>query len=267
MEGHKILTYLSIIHAGDWDLMYEDLINRKTSYPDEVINKEVAKLKCNVLTILDENYPAYLKEGFKPPLVLYYYGDISLLYNDENTLGVVGSRATTPYGEEITTKIVSELANDFIIVSGLAKGIDSIAHKAAISNGGKTIAVLGNAIDECYPKENKELYEIIKKEHLLISEIPPGARVGPERFPFRNRLIAQLSSALLVTEAKYRSGTSITVGFALNKGIEVMCVPHPAGTESLCNLLITEGADLVESAKDIRLELSGGRSRKYFKTT
>ena len=176
-----IIAYCAIAEDGDWERIYQRL--RTHDYPTpESIEKTLSNLPCKYVTILDEEYPERLRRMFKPPFCLFYEGDISLLNPDDRQLvSVVGSRENSEYGELATRSIVSNLARDFVIVSGLAKGIDAIAAEAAINAGGKTIAVLGSATNICYPQENYELYERIKKEQLLISEYPPYVSPSPEK--------------------------------------------------------------------------------------
>ena len=169
----------------------------------------------------------------------------------------MGSRECSEYGSTMTTQIVGDLARQgYVIVSGMAIGIDSIAHQAALDNNGKTVAILGSGIDYCYPKSNQQLYDEIKSKHLLISEFPEDIPPEPSNFPIRNRIIAGLSKTLLVTEAKYHSGSLTTALLAMNGNSDVMCLPYPAGEKSECNRLIANGAILVESAEDVIKEMS-----------
>ena len=250
MNQREILLYLSLKFLGDWDKIYECISNKEEIDLKEA-EKLVKKYNGNYITILDENYPIGLKESTKPPFVIYYKGDISLLDKKHLKLAVVGSRKFSEYGKETTEMFVSKLAKDFVIVSGLALGIDSIAHTSAIINGGRTIAVLGNGINFCYLLENKDLYKELCEKHLVISEYPPGVPPDPEKFPVRNRIIAGLCDNLLVTEGQIRSGTQITACLMANKGGNVFCVPTRIGEESICNRLISEGAFLVETPEDI----------------
>ena len=144
---------------------------------------------------------------------------------------------------------MSEVAKEYTVVSGLAIGTDTLVHQTTIDVGGKTIAVLGSGIDYCYPVRNKELYEEIKRNHLVISEYPGDLMPSEISFPRRNRIIAMISKGLIVTEAYARSGTLTTVMFALQYSKTVMCVPYRAGLGSECNRLISEGAFLVEDGK------------------
>lgn len=251
MNGREILIYLSYYEKGDWDKIYNDIKIKKYDFNNDDVKDVVSKLKSKVVTILDEQYPECLKNAYKPPFVLYYYGDLSLIRNNRSCVAVIGSRESSEYGEKMTRLITSDIAKHFVVVSGLAKGIDACAHQAAINANGKTVAVLGSGIENCYPKCNKELFEKIKKDHLVISEYPDEVEPTKDKFPLRNRLIAALTRTLIVSEAHERSGTSITISYALMNGNEVCCVPYPADTNSLCNRMIKDGARLTESAKDV----------------
>lgn len=263
MESRELLIYLSYINGGHWTKIFDIIKAKKLEYKEEDIKKVVNSIKSNVVTTLDKEYPEILKSISMPPFVIYYYGDISLLDNYYKNISVVGSRKSSKYGEDTTYDIVKGLAeNGYTIVSGLAKGIDSVAHKAAIAGGGKTIAVLGSGIDYCYPYENFELYKEIKKNHLIISEYPGFDAPSPEQFPERNRLVAGLSSTILVGEAGVRSGTFITVADGLIHGRNICCIPYPANVNSACNKLIKEGATLVETAQDVIDELPIINSKK-----
>ncbi len=250
MKGREVLLYLSLKHKGEWEEVREAIFKK------EKIDKEAAKIavaECEdkYITIIDEEYPTCFKDINKPPIVIFYRGDISLINDKNNKIAVVGTRKCSEYGASMTKNLVRELSKDFIIVSGLAEGIDAISHECALDNGGKTIAVLGSGIRNCYPYKNKELYKKLEDTQLILSEYPYDTPPNKEHFPFRNRLIAGLGDALLVTEAYPRSGTLITVGYALMFGKDIFCVPYSAGSNSYCNKLIKEGAKLTESAKDV----------------
>lgn len=133
----------------------------------------------------------------------------------------------------------------------MALGIDTVAHRSALRNNGKTIAVLGSGIDYCYPKSNEDIYQLMKQDHLILSEYPKGLVPLKENFPKRNRIIAGLSGAVLVTEAKQRSGTMITVGHALEQGKDIFCIPSRITDYLGCNYLIQQGAKLVNNVNDI----------------
>ena len=250
MNSRENLLYLALKHKGEWNLIYEDISNHTEI--DEVEAKSlIDTVKSNYITLLDEEYPESLKDAYKPPFVLFYYGDISLLSDLNNKIAVVGSRKYSKYGKEMTEKLVKGISKDFVIVSGMAMGVDAIAHRAAIESGGKTIGILGNGIDFHYLEENKDIYEECKKNHLVISEYPGTTPPNPACFPIRNRIIAGLCNNLLVTEGKVRSGTQITALLMVQKSGNVCCVPTRASEDSICNHLIKEGAYLVETPEDI----------------
>ena len=245
------LIYSSLIHDGDWKKIYDDLVNRRVTYPPQDIERAIKKLKCKALTILDVEYPSELKQACQPPFVLFYYGNIDLIRDISNIVGVVGSREYSSYGEKITRGIVKELSSKYIIISGMAKGIDHISHDQTIRSGGKTIAIMCTGIDKVYPASSLDIYNEMKQNHLVMSEYP--GRVAPplEQFPFRNRIIAALSRCLIVTEAYSHSGTSITASYALNMGKDVYCVPYHSDENSFCNTLINLGAELIENPKQL----------------
>lgn len=252
----KILVYFAIKYEGDWELIYS-AINRKEKVDAEEVEKLVSKCNSSYITLLDEKYPERLKSIYKPPFVLFYKGNINLLSKEYKSVGVVGSRAYSGYGKKVTKSIVKDLVKEnIVIVSGLAKGIDTISHETCLENQGNTIAVLGNGIEVFYPNDNKLLQEEISVKGLLISEYPCWKGSQKENFPKRNRIIAGLSDAILVTEAKKKSGSMITVSRALEMGKDIFCVPCSIECNSGCNSLIKEGAKLVESAQDILIDMS-----------
>ena len=252
MEPRETLLYLALKYKGEWNPIYDDISGHK-----EIDEKEAQKListvKSKYITIVDPEYPQSLKEAYKPPFVLFYYGDISLLSDDNNKIAVVGTRKPSKYGIEMTEKLVKGIAKDYVVISGMAIGVDAIAHRSTIASGGKTVGILGNGIDFHYLEENMDIYEECKKNHLVISEYPGNTPPNPACFPIRNRIIAGLCNNLLVTEGKVRSGTQITALLMVQKSGNVCCVPTRAEEESICNHLIKEGAYLVESIDDIYL--------------
>lgn len=254
-QSRDILIALALKTKGDWNLMYRYVVK-----PEEIEDEyflEVEKLKCKVVTMLDPDYPPFLKNVRNAPMVLFYYGDLDIIKDYYKNVSIVGSRDCSSYGITKTHEIASDLAKrGYTIVSGLARGIDSIAHQSAIENGGKTVAILGSGIDYCYPAENIDLYKEIKDNHLLISEIPYDNPPNPSSFPFRNRIIAGMSKTVLITEAAPHSGSLITATLASMLNADVMCVPHEAGKNSECNRLIKNGAFLVESADDVIEQMS-----------
>lgn len=202
----------------------------------------------------ERDYPAVLRNFSDCPFGLFYKGDISII-NSKKNLSVVGSRRCTRYGIDATEHIINQLRSyDLNIISGMAKGIDGAAHKSAMKNGLKTIAVLGSGVDVVYPKENKNLYdEIINEGGCVISEFPLGTSPVSYNFPIRNRIISALGEGLLVIEGGEKSGTLITVGTALTQGKGVVVVPgsifsiESRGT----NKLIHEGATPYNGIDDI----------------
>ena len=266
MNAREMLIYLSLKFNGDYKMMREFIESKKTieeEFGDD--DPQLPNFNSGALTILDEDYPKEFKTCWCPPIVLFYKGDITLLKKLSKAVAVVGTRKPTKYGVWATKKLVREMDKDAIIVSGLAKGIDSVAHAQCIEDGGKTIAVLGSGINYCYPERNKEIYEaILKSNGLILSEYPDMTPPTQLNFPFRNRLITALSLGVLVTEAFARSGTSITVNYALTLNKTVFSIPHPIGRYSFCNQLISEGAELAENGNDILDYLKIDRSEPIF---
>lgn len=255
MNIRNQLIATAIVHHGKWDDILH-AIETKTM-PSEAETEEICKdIKCGVLTILDAEYPEYLKNYFKPPIVLFYHGDISLIKDNSKNIAVVGSRNPDSISLKHTDDIIKGLTKELNVVSGLAVGIDRQAHESAINNGGKTIAVLGSGIDLCYPSNNEDLYETIKNEHLLISEHYGVEPPYKGCFPERNRLIAMFARSTLVPFARHRSGTSITVNYTIAAGHLLFCVPSSDLEDSLCNSLIHDGAILVRNSDDILYELN-----------
>lgn len=219
---------------------------------------KLSKLNIDVLILPDDNYPALLKEIPDPPGVLYVRGKIEPA--DELAIAVVGSRRYTAYGERAVEKIVTPLTRQKItIISGLALGIDTLAHKAALAAGGRTIAVLGCGLDQIYPVTNIRLADqIIQGRGAIISEFPLGTPSYPSNFPIRNRIIAGLSLGTVVVEGAIESGSLITARAALDYNREVFAVPGSIFSEISegPNRLIQMGAKCVLEAKDILTELN-----------
>jgi DNA processing protein len=265
IKGRDIIIFLAVKYKGDWNAIYQ-AIKQKELVDEPDVQQALHSIKCHVVTIIDDDYPEALKKIYKPPFVLFYYGDLGLAHLMEKSIAVIGSRLPSSYGQTMTRKITQELIDEgLIIVSGLAKGIDATAHETTLQHGGKTIAILGSGIENCYPKENLSLYEAIKEGHLLLSEYPHYALPDKQNFPWRNRIIAGLSQGVFVAEAKQKSGTLITVGYALYLGKDVYVLPHQANTDNSTNQLIKDGAILVESGKDILEQLHGNHELKKSK--
>jgi DNA processing protein len=210
-----------------------------------------------VLTCNDPDYPSRLKEIYDYPPVIYIRG--SLLPEDEWCLAVVGTRRATVYGKQVTEEIVTDLAQSKItIVSGLAKGIDTVAHRSALAADGRSLAVFACGLDIIYPGENAKLARSIIEQGALISEYPLGTRPRAENFPRRNRILSGLSLGVLVTEAGETSGALITAHMALEQNREVFAIPGSvlSPTSRGANHLIQEGAKLVRDYTDILEELN-----------
>ena len=206
------------------------------------------------ISILDDEYPMELKNCYNPPVLLFYQGNVDLLKRPK--MAVVGARTASQTGTKSVQKIVSELGNQFVIVSGLARGIDTSAHISALKNGGATIAVIGCGLDVHYPKENKLLQEYLGKNHLILSEYAVGEAPLKFHFPERNRIIAGLSQGVIVAEAKMRSGSLITCERALEEGRDVFAIPGNIldGKSDGCHHLIKEGAKCITSGIDVLSE-------------
>jgi len=262
LKGREIIIYLAIKYAGDWNAIYQ-AIKQKELVDESLVKSELQSIKSSVITIIDETYPESLKKIYKPPFVLFYYGDLNLIHMLDKTIAVIGSRHPSSYGLEMTEVITKSLVEEgMMVVSGLAYGVDIKAHQTVIAQQGKTIAILGSGIDLCYPKEHLETYESMKKYHLVLSEYPNHTPANKDHFPWRNRLIAGLARGVFVAEAKKRSGTLITVGYALYLGKDVYVLPHQANTDNSTNQLIKDGAVLVESGQDILEHLLGSQEKE-----
>ncbi|HEU0052193.1 MAG TPA: DNA-processing protein DprA, partial [Longimicrobium sp.] len=210
------------------------------------------------LTPDDAAYPDAFRPLPDPPYLLFASGDLALL--TAPGVAVVGTRAPTEYGRKTATSLSGDLARaGFTVVSGMARGIDTAAHAAALAAGGTTVGVLGHGIDRVYPPENRTLFAKVRERGLLISEMAPGEDPAAGNFPRRNRLIAALSLGVLVVEMGEKSGAQHTVGYALEQGKEVFAVPGPIDSPASAgtNQLLKDGARLVTSARDIVEELRG----------
>jgi DNA processing protein len=210
----------------------------------------------------EDGYPVLLREIAAPPPVLYYRGE--LLETDATAVAIVGTRRVTQYGREMTIRIASELARAGVtIVSGLARGVDGIAHQAALDAGGRTIAVLGSGVNRMYPPEHRILAARIAEQGAVVSDYLPDTPPDAMNFPPRNRIISGLSLGVVVIEAPDRSGALITVDFAADHGRDVFAVPGPvtASNSSGCNRILREGARLVRAAEDVLEDLQINRHR------
>ncbi len=264
---------------NDWQAAYQANINdwieagidkkgiekwfsqRQKINPDQEI-KRIEDLQVEILTYDDPNFPVPLQHISNPPVILLVRG--ALEDSDWPSLSVVGSRRMTTYGQRAAEKILTPIAQQGItIVSGLAYGVDTLAHQIALQNDARTIAVLGNGIDEIYPKQNQNLAKKIIENGAIISEFLPGTEARPEYFPVRNRIVAGLSQGTLIIEAAAKSGSLITAQYAMDFGREVFAVPgeifhhQAAGT----NQLISDGAHLAQNGQSI-LDAMGIKAQK-----
>lgn len=235
------------------ELLLQDL--HSSVIPEQI--RQYSNNHIHMITILDEQYPELLKESYEPPWVLYAKGDISIL-SREVKLAVVGSRQPSDYGKNAIEAIFPKLIEkDVLIVSGLAAGIDAIAHRTAIKNKGTTIGVIAGGLFHIYPKENKDLALMMMKENLVLSEYPPHTTPSRWHFPMRNRIISGMSKGTFIVEARQKSGSLITANCAVHEGREVFALPGNifSANSSGSNELIQQGAKLVQSAEDILEEL------------
>lgn len=225
----------------------ELLVETRKKLEPEKYAESIKNAGIKWITVYDEDYPKLLKQIYDPPMVLYYKGEI--LPEDEKAIAVVGTRKITGYGKAVTEQFTKGLVNaGLTIVSGLARGVDSQAHKSAIDSGGRTIAVLGGGLNQIYPPENKILAQNIIEGHgSVVSEFPPDYPSMPGNFPARNRVISGLSLATLVTEAASDSGSLITARLAVEQGRDVFAVAP--------NELIKDGAMVVYEPGEILDEL------------
>ena len=268
VKVRKLLDYFdseeSILHATEQDLsnisgIGTKLAQRLSNWQNHVdLEKEYALMEkhdVDFITYNETAYSASLSEINDPPLVLYYKGNINLLEKAESSgLAVVGSRRATLYGEMMTRKLVASASgSDFVIVSGLALGIDTIAHQSCLEFNGQTIAVLGGGLGKIYPDDNNELAVTIANEGLLISEMAMSIKPDRRSFPMRNRIISGLCPSTLVVEAGIQSGSLITAEKAFEQNRRVYAVPGRADSEQSrgTNNLIRNGAKLTESLDDI----------------
>lgn len=226
-------------------------------HQQELLDKELALLEkqsFSYTTIIDPTFPSLLAKIYAPPAVLYYQGNSNIIAN-RSSLAVVGSRACSSYGTQVLAQLLpSCIAQDLVIVSGGALGIDTLAHQITLDNGGKTVVVLGSGLLKPYPSTNRKLFEkVVEKGGLVISSFPLGTEAFPGNFPARNRIIAGLAPTTLVVQAAEKSGALITAHYALEQGRNVAAVPGSIfdALSVGCNNLIKQGAYLVENAIDL----------------
>lgn len=219
--------------------------------------EQARRMDAVVLTLADNRYPPYLRQIFAPPPVIFVRGDLTIF--TRHAAAIVGTRSPTVYGKQVTTLIARELVEEhFVIVSGLARGIDTVAHETALNTKGATIAVLGCGIDTVYPRINEDLARRIAVNGLIVSEFPIGTAPDTFNFPRRNRIISGLSAAVVVVEAGEKSGSLITARYALQQGREVCAVPGPIHSPLSRGTfdLIKEGATPVRSGRELAESLT-----------
>ena len=233
------LIGLSLKYDGEYDKIVKAISN------NEIVNEDWLKMAkgYDTITIFDAEYPKKLLNLKQPPMVLYYKGNLDLL--KDSSIGITGTRLPTYYAADATTKLCTN--TDKVVISGLAKGVDTFAHKYAK----KTVAVLGCGIHYIYPLENRDLFKEVEEKGLILSEYPGLTKPLAYHFPFRNRIIAALSDELYVMEAKdQKSGTVGTVNYALDLGKNIKVLPFDAFADCYNNTLIAEGA-MVITKKDL----------------
>lgn len=239
-------------------------INSGCAFEDAAAQQQKA-LACGaqIVAITDPRYPPRLKEIFDPPILLFVRGRAELL--QALSIAVVGTRRPTSYGLAASEKLSADLARaGLAITSGMARGIDTVAHRAALEMGGDTIAVFGCGVDLVYPAENRGLAQTIAEKGLLVSEFPLGSPAYPQNFPVRNRIISGISIGVLIVEGAQHSGSAITARMALDQQREVFAVPGNITSKMSWgpNLLIKQGAKLVQEWNDVIVELPAETRRR-----
>jgi len=255
---NEILKLLPILSSSKSFKNYWEKLNTKQKKFVNPYNEwqKLQKQKINFILSSENKYPYLLKEIPYPPLSLYIKGKIP---EKMPCIAVIGTRKMSAYGKLVTKKLVKELVDyNFVIVSGLAEGVDTIAHQTALKNKGKTIAVLGSGLNKIFPYNNRKLAQEITKHGALITEYPLESPPLKHYFPWRNRIISGLCSAIIVIEAPERSGALITARFALEQNREVFAIPGSIFNKNSIgtNNLIKQGAKLVSKIEDILEELN-----------
>jgi DNA processing protein len=241
-----------LAEAGLGTKVLERFLELRSSLDLEDYWNQICKQDIHVLIWPDTDYPPHLKEIDQPPPVLYLRGEVTS--EDQWAVAIVGTRQVTAYGRQVTEELAAILAqNDVTVVSGLARGVDAIAHSAALKAGGRTLAVLGSGVDKIYPPEHRQMAEKMLTHGALVSDYAPGTPPESNNFPPRNRIISGLSMAVVVVEAGETSGALITAEFAANQGREVFAVPGNimAPQSKGCNRLIANGARPLLKAEDV----------------
>lgn len=253
-EMRGILLTLSYKGKGNWPAIYSTIRN-KVPVSDKEVQEAYRKTASKFVTLIDDDYPNGLKQVEKPPFLLYYYGNLSLL-SEKYRLTVVGTRQPTLYQNNTTYEFIKALEekteNKTVIISGMAKGIDSSAMTAAMDSRAPVVAVLGSGIDAPYPKSNNGIYDYCKSGNgLVLSEYPGKVQAVPDNFVFRNRILAALSMVVFVGGGKRYSGTTATVRHAIDLNDDVLALPCNVTGLDLTNELIRDGAGSVLSPDDL----------------
>jgi DNA processing protein len=269
---HKLLTYFGSAKDA-WtaslsdlqkskigDRLAEEFLDFRTKFSPDQYEETLKKKNVSYFLLSDPEYPQLLKQIKNPPFVLFVRGKFRFdAAENQQTIGIVGTRKITEYGKQVTEMLTHELVGaGCVIVSGLALGVDAVAHQTTLDSSGRTVAVLGCGVDCCYPRENQAIYNsILEKGGAIVSEYGLGVLPSKGSFPSRNRLIAGMSLGVLVTEGAAQSGSLITANDALKNDRKVFAVPGPINSSlsSGPSHLIQQGAKLVTSAKDILEEL------------
>ncbi|GMV94681.1 MAG: DNA processing protein DprA [Candidatus Hydrogenedentota bacterium] len=257
---HSPTNVLKASRGALEDVVGPKLAQRIAQYSDVAdVDGQIRAMKeygASVVTMEDPAYPLRLAEIYDPPLLLFVRGEF--VEQDQHCVAIVGTRRASPYGLRMAEKFGRELAaRGVTVVSGLAAGVDTAAHRGALSAGGRTIAVLGNGVDVVYPQQNADLMDKITRQGAVVSQFPMGTKPSPGHFPYRNRIISGMCQGTLIVEAPLSSGALITARQAAEQGREVFAVPGQVGITNSQgpHSLIREGAKLVETVEDILVEL------------
>lgn len=244
LKKSEVLVSYAVKYHGDWYKISKALKDQEPV--EEVVIEE------SYVTIFDDDYPDCFLQLRFPPWVIFYKGDLSLLQKPSVT--IVGSRNVEPYGVYTTRLCADVLSKKYVLVSGLARGVDGLVHEQALKNGTKTIGVIGCGLMYPYPKVNLKTKEEMMRNHLVISEYPGFTKPNAWHFPWRNRLLACIGDKIVVTQATVKSGTMCTVKEALELSKDVYVVPWPINDKSGegCNLLLQQGAFMVSSEQCLK---------------
>jgi len=246
-------TFNEYLKAGLAEITVKKIFEEKNKLEPDKLIEELNKKGIKIVSIYDNEYPSLLKEIYDPPFILYYQGNINIL--NKISLAVIGSRNISDYAKKIMPLLLKEVVKEKIpIISGLAYGVDTLAHKISLKYHNDTLAILGSGLANIYPQSNTRLaLEMINNNGLLLTEFSPESKPLPQNFVRRNRLISGLAKAVLIVEASLKSGALITAKYALEQGREILALPGNILNENSqgTNMLINEGAKLVTCSQDI----------------